>query len=452
MKTKLQILSIALVGLIVTSCSSSMYMSKTSITPTDDIYYTPGKITTTLVADETSQISNSNDVNLQNASASKFAQLEKKYSNIESPDTISSDTLATKVENENPYERVLSDSYQESYERRLRGMEDPRYGMENWSTYYSNDYWYANAYDPAFYNTIVMGGHVWVEPWYISTMFLWPHNHHFWFGFGWNYSWGWDPWYYNNYYYPYYGYNSWYGWDPYWNSYSNGYWDGHHNHNYYDNYARRTDNTSTVTTPNRRTDGNKTVTTHRRGENTQTITARNGNNHGTVRTRNTTSQTTLRGEGNTKQSGNQVVTRRPNRTNDINTTRIRTEKPTRSGSTTEPTRRSYDSNYQRPRSTNSNDYIRPNTRNKNTSGESGNKGTTTRTSTPSRERKTSPTYNTPGKVSSPSTKERSTSSGRSERESSSVKQSNSSSSSSSSSGNSSSSNRSSGNSGSTRRR
>ena len=74
----------------------------------------------------------------------------------------------------NPYQSILADDYESAYARRLRGFESPTYRMP--SSYinarYSSAFTYASAYDPAFYNVIVMGDEVWVEPKYITSMFL----------------------------------------------------------------------------------------------------------------------------------------------------------------------------------------------------------------------------------------------------------------------------------------
>ncbi len=429
MKTKLQILGIALAGLIIASCSSSMYMSKTSVTPTDDIYYTPNKTTTTLVADETSQPSNTNNLNSQNASTSKFSKLEKKYANVENPDSISSDTLAAKVENENPYSKILSDSYQESYERRLRGMEDPHYGMENWTTRYSNDYWYAQAYDPDLYNVVVMGDQIWVEPWYISSMFAWPHSH---FGFGFRYGWNtWNPLYSNDFYfyyvynYPYLSYNSWNSWNSAYN------WDCNpYTNNSYNYYGRRTGGSTINTTSMRPRDTYENqIIASRRGNGTTSGTVSTSNTN--LRTRNTTQGVTTARTQNT--NSNQEAIRRGYRNENMNTTRLRGDGVTRNTNiSTEQTRNS--NTYQRPRSTNNNDYIRTGTRNQNISNGSNVSGVNTRNTS----RGTSThTYNSTGRVGTSTSSGRSTySSGSSSGRGSSV---NSSSSPRSSSGNSSSS-------------
>ena len=97
---------------------------------------------------------------------------------------------------------------------------------------------YLSAYDPAFYNVMVMGDEVWVEPKYISSMFgdwgsssrlnvninlnygwggyypwrYWGSPYDSWYTWGWNPYWGWDY---------YWGWNHYYWWPGYWSS---GYW------------------------------------------------------------------------------------------------------------------------------------------------------------------------------------------------------------------------------------
>lgn len=105
----------------------------------------------------------------------------------------------------NPYESVLADDYESAYARRLRGFESPTYKMP--SSYinarYGSAFNYVSAYDPAFYNIVVMGDQVWVEPKYITSMFG---------------SWGTviysDPWYYgwNRPWGPSFSFGSW-GWE-----------------------------------------------------------------------------------------------------------------------------------------------------------------------------------------------------------------------------------------------
>lgn len=238
MKTKTRILSIVLFPIVFMGCSSSLMMSKTDAGLYDDLYHNPQKTYVT-------------DSGINNASSAplKMDDLVLKYESILANDSIGSiDSLVYKADEEiNPYERVLSTTYQDSYERRLRGLSDPRYGIDDWSVQYSDDYRYASSYDPAHYNIIIMGGTVWAEPYYMSSMFGWP-SYNYWnnpwyrpwgyrpyygFGFGWNYwSYGgyWNPWYSYGYwgYNPYaYWYSPWGGYGYGW-GYDYGYWGGHH--------------------------------------------------------------------------------------------------------------------------------------------------------------------------------------------------------------------------------
>ena len=148
----------------------------------------------------------------------------------------------------NPYQSVLADDYESAYARRLRGFESPNYKMP--SSYldarYSSAFSYASAYDPAFYNIVISGDQVWVEPKYITSMFgswgtviygdpwYWGWNRPWGPSFSigsWGWSFGWNSW-----YNPWYGpwgpwYSSWYdpwyhpgwGWGPGWHG-------GHHYH------------------------------------------------------------------------------------------------------------------------------------------------------------------------------------------------------------------------------
>lgn len=143
----------------------------------------------------------------------------------------------------NPYEDVLADTYESAYARRLRGFESPTYRMPSsyYNLCYSGEFTYLTAYDPAFYNIMVSGDEVWVEPKYITSMFgtwgatpyygnwyygwdyYWPYRYGWW---GWGYpsfaigSWGWSfgfyPWY--NPWYRYGWYDPWWGpaWGPGW--------------------------------------------------------------------------------------------------------------------------------------------------------------------------------------------------------------------------------------------
>lgn len=137
------------------------------------------------------------------------------------------------------YSSVVADTYESAYMRRLKGFNSPSYRMP--SSYYNFRYGsafnYVSAYDPAFYNIMVSGNEVWVEPKYISSMFgtwgatnvtigfgisYYPYNRYY----GWNvpyygswwgyprYSWYYDRWWpgYN----PYYPWSYGFGWGPAW--------------------------------------------------------------------------------------------------------------------------------------------------------------------------------------------------------------------------------------------
>ena len=185
------------------------------------------------------------------------AAAENRYYEYTSPDA-------------NPYESILADDYESAYARRLRGFESPTYKMP--SSYldarYSSAFTYASAYDPAFYNIIISGDQVWVEPKYITSMFgtwggtvLWDPWYYGWtrpwgpsFAFGsWGWSVGWNAWY-NPWYYGWYGswgpwYASWYdpwwgpawGWGPGWYGHHHHYWGGGHGSSrpYYGSMVRR---------------------------------------------------------------------------------------------------------------------------------------------------------------------------------------------------------------------
>ena len=147
----------------------------------------------------------------------------------------------------NPYDSVLADDYQSAYARRLYGFSSPSYKMpSSYYTYrYTDAYQYASAYDPAFYNIMVSGDQVWVEPKYITSMFgtwgaavavptySWYYgwtrpSYMWWYGYprySW-YDWGWGCG-----YDPYWGWSWGFGWGGY--PYHPGFIPPHHHHHYY---------------------------------------------------------------------------------------------------------------------------------------------------------------------------------------------------------------------------
>ena len=147
----------------------------------------------------------------------------------------------------NSYDSVLADDYQSAYARRLYGFSSPSYRMpSSYYTYrYTDAYQYASAYDPAFYNIMVSGDQVWVEPKYITSMFgswgasvvvptySWYYgwtrpSYSWWYGYprySW-YDWGWGCG-----YDPYWGWSWSFGWGGY--PYHPGFIPPHHHHHYY---------------------------------------------------------------------------------------------------------------------------------------------------------------------------------------------------------------------------
>jgi hypothetical protein len=167
MKIIKKILVLSLVVLFAASCSSTLNQRQVS----DDLYGTTDQ-------EKVAQESENEEFNEEmTAKANDFIQDESS----EKEDT----TIYENNESSNPYERILVDNYDEAYNKRIEGMMDPYYRMpNNFSVYYSDAYWHASAFDPAFYNVMVMGDQVWVEPNWVSSMFGYTHN----FNYAYRYS------------------------------------------------------------------------------------------------------------------------------------------------------------------------------------------------------------------------------------------------------------------------
>lgn len=379
MKTKLQILSVALLGIIITSCSSSMNMSKSSTNYSDDIYYTPRERVSNI-----DEVKNYSDLSSskQDTSKSSIAQLENKYSKILASDSTNIDTTIYKADYDNTFENRLN------FRRSC-------FGISDYSLSFSDDLrWVLTAYSPSLYNIYVMNDQVWAEPRYSASSYFWPYNY---FSIGLNFGYGfWNvsPWFYSNYSYPYYGYNNLYVINPYyWGNY---YYTNvnYNNSNYY--YGPRSGSLNTSNTSPRFRDNsieNQILSSRRRGD---------------LATRGNTSTTTTRTDQGNR---NQEIITRGTRSNDFNTTRLRDNSgSTRNTNLTETTRRN-NNTYQTPRSTNNDSYIRTGTRNQNLGTNSNTRNTNS--SVRDREgvnRNTSPTYNRPSRVDVSSTRERTTNS------------------------------------------
>lgn len=216
---------IALIGL--SGCSATLYSSSSSVF-TDDLYAIHDRAAIARQEAEAQALAKEQARKAAEAAALTEAKLEGEY---------------LRKYTGNPYEDILADTYDDAYARRLRGFNSPTYKMP--SSYYnfkiSDAAHYASAYDPSFYNVMVMGDEVWVEPKYITSMFgYWgsPVNVNINLGWGypyWSSYWSWyDPWW--SWYDPWWSwYSPWWG-RPYWGSYyswgyphwGHPYWGGPH--------------------------------------------------------------------------------------------------------------------------------------------------------------------------------------------------------------------------------
>ena len=140
------------------------------------------------------------------------------------------------------YSSVVANDYESAYARRLNGFSSPTYRLP--ASYYdlatSESMRYATAYDPAFYNIMVSGDQVWVEPKYVTSMFgTWGATN---VTFGiysspWVYGWGVysSPFYYTMWGYPHYSWYDW-NWNMCYNPYHWGYYPGYYHPHYHNHY------------------------------------------------------------------------------------------------------------------------------------------------------------------------------------------------------------------------
>ena len=133
-------------------------------------------------------------------------------------------TYVSYESNYNPYQGYVADSYESAYARRLRGFHSATYRMPSsyFNLRYGGSFSYVTAYDPGYYNIMVSGDQVWVEPKYITSMFgTWGATNATAMIYSpWYYGWsGYDPWYNSWWGYPHY---SWYDWN--WNICYGGGW------------------------------------------------------------------------------------------------------------------------------------------------------------------------------------------------------------------------------------
>ena len=224
MKTLRILAGAALSALLLAGCSSAYYAS--SGAASDDLYAPHDRAEIARRQQAAAEAKRAEAAARQAEWEARLAEAEaaaaeKRYYSYESAEV-------------NPYRSVVADDYESAYARRLRGMESPTYRMPSsyYDLRYSSAFTYATAYDPAFYNIIVSGDQVWVEPKYITSMFgTWGGTPYGWY-VGWNYRpasmwWGYPSWAWG-------GMNWGFGWswyDPWWGpSWTHGWHDHWHGH------------------------------------------------------------------------------------------------------------------------------------------------------------------------------------------------------------------------------
>jgi hypothetical protein len=222
MKLK-NILILTVTALFFASCSTTLKQRKS----VDDLYYNPSQEQETY--------------NLADDFSSSYEEMleEKSVANLDS--TI--DGKEEKVSS-NPYDDVLVDSYDEAYDRRQRAVFSSNYMLSNhWDIYFSDAYWYAQAYDPMFYNIVAVGGDVWVEPRWMTRSLGFGYRYYTGSPFYHSMHWG-SPYYYSPFYnYGFgFGHHSFYGSYGYY-SYYNGFYGYGSYHGYYGGYPYYHNNT-----------------------------------------------------------------------------------------------------------------------------------------------------------------------------------------------------------------
>jgi len=291
-------------------CSISMYAQRRVII--DDVYVTH----------------NINAIAAQEAAlAERNARLRQEYAELQANINAARGELyyeGVASSGSNRYWDYMEDTYEGAFERRLRGFESPTYRMpaSYYNFYYGGDYMMTSIYDPAFYNVMVMGNQVWVEPRYITAMFGNWGRPYVSFGFGYYGRPYYSSWY-NPFYNPYYSWNyPYYGWGWGYPSYNWGYshwgwggWGGYYNTPLYSrpsnivsrpNYSpgNRIPATSILNTgqrtPSSYTNSNRTAGSSTVSDGNATSSYRNSNDN-TVRTPSNTGNagSTVRSSGTT---------------------------------------------------------------------------------------------------------------------------------------------------------
>ena len=204
-----------------TSCSTGFYSS--SGNGFDDLYATHDRVAIAARQKAEAEARKAEAEARQAEYAAQLAELQAMVAEAEQKAATRTDSDGVIIVDEgtsyNSYNNYIADDYESAYARRLLGFRSSTYRMP--SSYYDLRYGtashYVTAYDPSFYNVMVSGSQVWVEPKYITSMFgTWGAvnvtmavNSPWYFGFGTGFY---DPWYYSSWGFPRY---SWYDWN--WN-------------------------------------------------------------------------------------------------------------------------------------------------------------------------------------------------------------------------------------------
>ena len=259
----------SLVALLVTSCTSSFYSSLSS-SAYDDLYASHDR-TAMAQRQQAEAEARRAEAEARRAEAeAQQAQYEAEIARLnaavarnnasqQSAQSVGSNDLII-IDDDNStsrgYQSFVADSYESAYARRLKGFKSASYRMPSsyFNLRYGGSYTYATAYDPAFYNVMVSGDQVWVEPRYITSMFgTWGATNATAMLYSpWYYGWGgryYDPWYYSWYGYPRYSWldwnwnicygggwnvNLWWGWGGHYHPWRPYY---HHHHHFHPHYG-----------------------------------------------------------------------------------------------------------------------------------------------------------------------------------------------------------------------
>lgn len=213
MKTLKLTLAMILAAVAATGCMSSYYSARSNSGYTDDLYATHDR----------AQIARRQKEEADIRKAQAEARRAEWEAKIAEAQAAAAQESYYSQNNKMSFSNVLADSYESAYARRLNAFKSPTYNMPSsyWELRYSPAYNYVSAYDPAYYNIIVMGDNVWVEPKYITSMFgRWGLPTVATAGYAaglyskWYFDWGYSPWYSWTWGYPRYSwgwYDSWFG-------------------------------------------------------------------------------------------------------------------------------------------------------------------------------------------------------------------------------------------------